>query len=152
MATISEHLRRLTKKGVSFNLGLEQKKVFQELKAKLSSPTTLGYFDKDAPTQVVEDGSPVGRGAVFTQTQKDGQRVIGSASHSLSETERRYSQTEREALALVWACEKFYTHVYGISLELITDHKHLEVIHGPKSKPWHVLKDGFYGCNHTSLK
>ena len=135
LATISEPLRRLTMKGVSFKFGLEQKKAFQELKDKLSSATTLGYFDKDAPTQVVADASPVGLGAVLTQTQKDGQRVIGYASRSLSETERKYSQTEKEALALVWACEKFHTYVYGISFELITDHKPLEVIYGPKSKP-----------------
>ena len=92
MATISEPLRRLTKKGVPFNFGLEQKKAFQELKDKLSSAITLGYFDKDAPTQVVADASPVELGAVLTQTQKDGQRVIGYASRSLSETERKYSQ------------------------------------------------------------
>ena len=66
----------------------------------------------------------------MTQTQKDGQRVIGYASRSLSETERRYSQAEKEALALVWACEKFHTDVYGISFELVTDHKPLEVIQG----------------------
>ena len=66
----------------------------------------------------------------MTQTQKDGQRVIGYASRSLSETDRRYSQTEKEALALVWACEKFHTYVYGISFALITDHKPLEVIQG----------------------
>ena len=136
MATISEPLRRLTKKRVSFNFGLEQKKAFQELKDKLSSATTLGYFDKDAPTQVVADARPVGLGAVLTQTQKDGQRVIGYASRSLSETERKYSQTKKEALVLVCACENFHTYryVYGISFELITDHKPLEVIYGPKSK------------------
>ena len=136
LATISEPLRRLTKEEVSFNFGLEQKKAFQELKDKLSSATTLGYFDKDAPTQVVADARPVGLGAVLTQTQKDGQRVIGYASRSLSETERKYSQTKKEALVLVCACENFHTYryVYGISFELITDHKPLEVIYGPKSK------------------
>ncbi|XP_028413782.1 uncharacterized protein K02A2.6-like [Dendronephthya gigantea] len=34
-----------------------------------------------------------------------------------------------------WACEKFHQYVYGIQFELITDHKPLEVIYGPKSKP-----------------
>ena len=115
LATISEPLRRLTKKGVSFKFGVEQKTAFQELKDKLSSATTLGYFVKNAPTQVVADASPVGLGAVLTQTQKDGQRVIAYASRRLSETEKRYSQTEKEALALVWACEKFLAYVYGVS-------------------------------------
>lgn len=65
---------------------------------------------------------------------KDGPRIISYRSHSLTETERRYSQKE-EALGLVWACEKFHPYTYGVPFELVTDHKPLEVIYGPKSKP-----------------
>ena len=101
LATVSEPLRRLTKKRVPFIFNSEQKRAFKELKGLLSSATTLAYFDKDAPTQVVADASPVGLGAVLAQTQKDGPLVIGYASRSLTETEKRYSQTEKEALALV---------------------------------------------------
>ena len=135
LATISEPLRRLTKAGTLFAFGNEQKEAFEELKRRLSSAETLGYFDKDAPTQVVADASPVGLGAVLTQVQKDGPRVISYASRSLTETERRYSQTEKEALALIWACEKFHPYIYGTPFELVTDHKPVEVIYGPKSRP-----------------
>ena len=62
-------------------------------------------------------------------------RVVSYASRSLTDTERRYSQTEKEALALVWACEKFHPYMYGVPFELVTDHKPLEVIYGLKSKP-----------------
>ena len=44
---------------------------------------------------------PVGLGAVLVQEQDGEFRVISYASRSLSDTERRYSQTEKEALALV---------------------------------------------------
>ena len=128
-------IRYLTKSGTPFVFGGEQRKAFQELKERLASAETLGYFDKDAPTQVIADASPVGLGAVLTQRQKDGPRVISYASRSLTNTERRYSQTEKEALALVWACEKFHPYVYGMPFELVTVHKPLEVIYGPKSKP-----------------
>lgn len=37
-------------------------------------------------------------------------------------------------MALVWACERFDVYLRGISFELVTDHKPLEVIYGPKSK------------------
>ena len=103
LATVSEPLRRLTKSGTPFVFVGEQKKAFQELKERLACAETLGYFDKDAPTQVIADASPVGLGAVLTQKQKNGPRVICYASRSLTDTERRYSQTEKEALALVWA-------------------------------------------------
>ena len=135
LATVSEPLRRLTKQGTQFEFGTEQKNSFEELKRRLTSAETLGYFNKEAPTTVIADASPVGLGAILTQQQKDGPRIISYASRSLSDTEKRYSQTEKEALALVWACEKFHPYVYGIPFELVTDHKPLEVIYGPKSRP-----------------
>lgn len=135
LATVSEPLRRLTKQGTPFEFGMEQNSSFEELKRRLTSAETLGYFDKEAPTTVIADASPVGLGAILTQQQKEGPRIISYASRSLSDTEKRYSQTEKEALALVWACEKFHPYVYGISFELVTDHKPLEVIYGPKSRP-----------------
>ena len=49
--------------------------------------------------------------------------------------ERRYSQTEKEALGPVWACECFHVYLYGIQFELLTDHKPLEAIYSSTSKP-----------------
>ena len=104
-ATVVEPLRRLTKQGVHFEFGEEQKNAFNELKRGLSSAETLGYFDKDAKTLIIADSSPVGLGAILIQEQQGRKRVISNASKSLSAVEKRYSQTEKEALAVVWACE-----------------------------------------------
>ena len=50
--------------------------------------------------------------------------------------ERRYSQTERESLALVWACEHFQMYLLGTEFTLVTDHKPLDFIFNrPNSKP-----------------
>ena len=38
-------------------------------------------------------------------------------------------------LALVWACERFSLYVFGAKFQLETDHKPLEFIYGPRSKP-----------------
>jgi len=105
------------------------------LKSRLASAKTLAYFDKTAPTEVIADAGPVGLGAVLVQWQNNERRVVYYASRSLSEVERRYSQTEKEALALVWACERFHVYLGGIEFKLITDHKPLEVIYGRRSKP-----------------
>ena len=133
-ATVAEPLRRLTKKGVHFEFGDEQRKAFNELKKRLSSAETLGYFDKDAKTLIIVEASPVGLGAILLQEQQGRKRVISYASKSLSDVERRYSQTEKEALAVVWACERFHVYLYGIEFELYTDHKPLETIYSSRSK------------------
>ena len=62
-------------------------------------------------------------------------RAVCYASKRLSAVERRYSQTEKEALALVWSVERFHVYLLGREFELVTDPKPLEVIYSPKSKP-----------------
>ena len=135
LSTVSEPLRQLVKKDAQFVFGQKQKEAFAELKNRLSSAKTLAYFKQGAPTQVIADASPVGLGAVLIQKQNGVHRVVSYASKSLSAVERRYSQTEKEALALVWACERFHLYLYGKEFELVTDHKPLEVIYSARSKP-----------------
>lgn len=72
---------------------------------------------------------------VYGQQQGGVWRVVPYASRSLTDMERRYSQTEKEALALVWVCERFSMNVSSESFELETDHKPLERIYSCTSKP-----------------
>ena len=53
--------------------------------------------------------------------------------HSLTDVEKKYSQTEKEALAIVWSVEHFHLFLYGNQFTLVTDHKPLEVIYGNRS-------------------
>ena len=63
-------------------------------------------------------------------------RVVAYGSRSLTTVEQKYSQTEREALAIVWGVEHFHQYLYGSVFTIITDHKPLEVIYGQaNSKP-----------------
>ena len=84
LATVSAPLRQLTKSGEPFVWGPEQQQSFDELKKRLSSAETLGYFDKNAPAKVIADGSPVGLGAVLVQELGEELRVISYANRSLS--------------------------------------------------------------------
>ena len=134
-ATLADPLRKLTRKNQKFDFGPEQRKAFNSLKEAMSNTQTLGFYDVNAKTKIITDASPVGLGAVLIQVKGDTPRVVYYASRSLSDVERRYSQTEKEALAIVWAVERFHPYIYGIDFDLLTDHKPLQTIYGPRSKP-----------------
>ena len=51
-ATVPEPLCKLTKKGVCFRFGDEQRRAFSKLGSRLASAEPLGYFDKDARTLI----------------------------------------------------------------------------------------------------
>lgn len=139
LATVCAPLRNLTHKGVIYNWQSEHEEAFGRLKGMVSNIHTLSYFDNSLRTRVIADASPVGLGAVLVQfgDTRDGPdpRIICYANKSLSTTEKRYCQTEKEALALVWAVERFSVYLLGRKFELETDHKPLEAIFSPTSRP-----------------
>lgn len=69
LATVSEPLRKLTRKDIHFSWGKEQEAAFDELKKRLAKSENLGYFNINARTRVITNASPVGLGAVLTQEQ-----------------------------------------------------------------------------------
>ena len=122
---MGEPIQQLTRKDVEFKWGKQQQAAFEELKRLITKAYTLVYFKVDSRTTIVADASPVGRGAVLTQFQENEWRVISYASRSLNDVERRYSQIENKALAMVWACERFSLYILGREIEQETDHKPL---------------------------
>lgn len=141
LATSTEPLKELLRKKLGKKASIEehwtqrQDQAFKKLKNSLTDIETLGYYDIKDKTQVIADASPVGLGAVLVQTDVNGPRIIAYGNRTLTECERKYSQTEKEALALVWAIEHFNTFLFGKEFDLITDHKPLEFLFSPKSKP-----------------
>lgn len=136
LATLSDPLRQIINKKQPFSWGPENSKQFQEIKSSIVNGRVLGYFNKKDESIVISDASPVGLGAILIQKERTGEeRIIMFASKSLSETERRYCQTEKEALAIVWAVERFHYYLYGHKFTLITDHKPLTFMFKPLSKP-----------------
>lgn len=141
LATLTEPIREILRMKLHKSTDIapywktEQKLAFQKLKQSLSNIRTIGFYDPNDRTQLFADASPVGLGAVLVQFDTHGPRIIAFANKSLTDVEKRYCQTEKEALALVWAIEHFKMYLFGKKFELVTDHKPLEVIFGPKSKP-----------------
>lgn len=137
-STIAEPLRRLTHQDTKFVWRTEQQQAFDKLKQHLAEQPVIAYFDVNRQTEIVVDASPVGLGGILAQFDEEGLgRVVAYASRSLTDVERRYAQIEREALAVVWACERFHVYIYGSPQPIIvvTDHKPLLHMYGnPNSK------------------
>ena len=135
-ATISSPLWDLTCKAAEWRWGPREDKAFRDVKSRLTHAPVMAYHRQGAPTRLTTDASSVGIGAILEQEQEDGSyRPIYYASRKLSKVEKRYSQFEREALAVRWACEKFYLYLYGIKFEICTDHKPLVTVLSARSKP-----------------
>ena len=135
LATVTEPLNRLKRKGVPWVWGAEQQEAFDKLKAMLSEDTVLAHFDPKLEIGISCDASNVGIGAVLFHRYQDGsERPIANISKTLTDTQRRYSQIQKEALAIVFALRKFHQFLYGRKFILVTDHKPLESLFGP-NKP-----------------
>lgn len=130
LATRADPLRRYIR-GEDMAFGEEQKSAFNDLRGTLASNVTkLGHYNSGDITEVYVDASPVGLGAALVQREAGGNpRIIFLASKSLTTVERIYPQTQREALAVVWAVERFYLYLFGLHFTIFTDHKTLEYLY-----------------------
>ena len=81
---------------------------------------------------MASDSSSYGLGAVLSHEMLyASERPIAYALRSLTESEKKYAQIEKEALSIVWGVKKFQSYLEGKSFKLITDHKPLNYIMNP---------------------
>jgi transposase InsO family protein len=136
-ATLTQPLRELTTKSAVWEWTTAHQTAYDSLKIALAQAPVLKYFNPSLETELYVDASPVGLCAILMQVARDGIRhTVQYASRALTPVEQRYSQTEREALAVVWSCEQLHLYVMGSSFKIYTDHKPLlPLFNDPKSKP-----------------
>ena len=82
-ATISEPLRKLTRKNETFRWEKEQQNAFETLKNAMTSAEVMAYYDPDAETRIICDASPVGLGSILEQKHGDNFRPVAYASRTL---------------------------------------------------------------------
>ncbi|CAF1066827.1 unnamed protein product [Brachionus calyciflorus] len=106
--------------------GLSDEEHFDHLSIVLSLLESRGVV-----LVLTVDASPVGLGAILSQINPKNQsdrRGVAFASRRLTETESRYSQCEKEGLICVSGCEKFWTQLFGHTLDLETDNRAIQLI------------------------
>lgn len=124
---MAEPLTRLLHKEHPFQWTEEQEQAFMELKEALNSKTFLVPPDFNKKFVLETDASMHGLGAVLRNvSEEEPGKPIAFISRTLTSTERKYSITEKEMLAALWAMEHFKYFLYGREFILQTDHKALE--------------------------
>lgn len=86
---------------------MHNKYAFDQLKSEMMSTPVLTLYDPNKELKLSTDASSYGLGAVVFQKKGEQWRPVAYASRSLTETEQRYAQVEKEALGLMWGCERF---------------------------------------------
>ncbi|KAJ8333758.1 hypothetical protein SKAU_G00410770 [Synaphobranchus kaupii] len=98
---------------------------FDQLRAALTEAPVLAYPDAQRPFIVDTDASNTGVGAVLSQEDEDGERVVAYYSRALGKAECNYCVTRRELLAVVRALHHFRPYLQGSHFRLRTDHASL---------------------------
>ena len=91
------------------------------LKDALVSAPVLRHFEDGLETEVHNDASSVGFGAVLIQKSKERESVVSYASRRTFDVESCYSATELECRAVLWAFNEFRTFIYGQPITIVTD-------------------------------
>ncbi len=137
-------LTSLLKKGCKWGWSEACTKAFKEAKLRLTSSPVLVHYNPDLPMHMAADASAYGVGAVISHVYpNDDEKPIAFSSRTLSQAEWNYFVTDPvpgrvqlgtnwEALGLIYGIQKFHQYLYGRKFTLVTDHKPITTIFGPK--------------------
>ncbi|GFV48800.1 transposon Tf2-6 polyprotein [Trichonephila clavipes] len=124
---IASPLSNLSKKSTAWKWSEIEQQAFQTLKQCLITPPILRKVDPKKPFIIRTDASSYALDAVLLQGESPtDEQPVEYASRLLSSAEKNYSTTEREALAVVWALNKFRGYIEGSEITVASDHQPLK--------------------------
>ena len=133
-SSIATPLHNLTHHGVPWKWTEECNTAFNTLKDKLTSAPIVAFPDFSIPFRLYTDASDLGLGAVLAQVQDNRERIIACASRTLRDSEKNYSVTKKECLAIIWAIGQFRSYLIGKEFLIYTDHYSLQWLRSMKAE------------------
>ena len=121
-ARIASPLHRLTRKDASFIWDSDCQSAFESLKLQLCSAPILAYPDFTMSFHLYTDASQSAVGYILGQCADGREHVVAYGGRELNTAERKYSTTEREALAVVEGIKHYRSYVTGTKFYVHTDH------------------------------
>ncbi|GKD67476.1 reverse transcriptase domain-containing protein [Tanacetum coccineum] len=129
---ISRPMTHLLEKNTPFIFSDDCIQAFQTLKKKLTEAPILIAPDWDLPFELMFDAIDFAIGAVLGQRHEKHFKPIHYASKTMTEAESRYTTTEKEMLAVVYAFEKFRSYLILNKSIVYTDHSVLKYLFAKK--------------------
>lgn len=117
-------LRNLMKADTPWTWDQSYEKCYQDLKSLITTDCNLAYYDARKTLHLEVDASQKGLGVALVQDGKP----VAFGSKTLTSCQSRYSNIEREMLAIVYGVQRYHTYLYGKFFVVITDHKPLVTI------------------------
>jgi RNase H-like domain found in reverse transcriptase len=98
-------------------------KGFSQGKKQLCEKHILTHYDPKKQIVITCDASDDGISAILSHRINGEERPVFYASRTLTKAEKNYPILHREALAIVFAMEKFYKYIFGHFVEIFTDQR-----------------------------
>ncbi|XP_055721195.1 uncharacterized protein K02A2.6-like [Salvelinus fontinalis] len=137
LSTLLAPLHQLLRKDVAWKWSERQEEAFAKSKVLLQSAEVLVHYSADRDLILSCDASSYGVGAVLSHRMENGaEKPIGFMSRTLSPAEKKYSQLDKEGLAVIFGIQRFHKYLYGRTFTIVTDHKPLiSLFHEQKPVP-----------------
>ena len=118
-ASLAAPLTALFKKDKEFAWTDACMQSFNQIKQSLTSVPCLKLAETSEPFTVITDASGIGIGGILMQCG----RPVAFEGRKLTDTEKKWSATEQEMLAVVYHLEKWRCYLEGVHFTVITDHQ-----------------------------